>query len=93
MKDGEIEKLITDTDKMNILETVVCNLMAENVKLKKIVLTFSKLYPTLIKTKEYLSIDFSSVACSECGGHGEVSKPPYDDSEICPNCKGSGDSK
>lgn len=28
--------------------------------------------------------------CSECKGHGELSVPPYDDSGVCPYCKGTG---
>lgn len=29
--------------------------------------------------------------CPTCQGFGEVSKPPYDDSDVCPHCNGSGD--
>ena len=31
--------------------------------------------------------------CPVCGGHGELSKPPYDDSAICPECDGKGHTK
>lgn len=28
--------------------------------------------------------------CPVCNGHGELSRPPYDDSGICPECDGKG---
>lgn len=28
--------------------------------------------------------------CPDCLGHGTLSKPPYDDSGICPYCDGEG---
>lgn len=28
--------------------------------------------------------------CLTCGGFGELSKPPYDDSATCSDCKGAG---
>jgi len=34
--------------------------------------------------------DKTPIKCTYCFGHGEVSKPPYDDSAECPYCFGSG---
>ena len=28
--------------------------------------------------------------CPMCKGYGELSKPPYDDSDVCPACNGTG---
>jgi len=30
------------------------------------------------------------VKCGTCGGLGELSRPPYTDSEVCPECNGKG---
>lgn len=33
---------------------------------------------------------FKPFECDTCNGYGELSKPPYDDSDVCPDCDGTG---
>ena len=39
---------------------------------------------------QYVDLPSRIKKCPVCDGHGELSRPPYDDSGICPECDGKG---
>jgi len=47
--------------------------------------------PQDIRKRKTNTQQTQSEICPTCKGHGELSKPPYDDSGICPECKGTGE--